>query len=106
MTILVVGHFAGTGAFSLACMYLVQQDVAASWLISLSLWLLHVLACLHVLGIAKCGSLWTLHLLLHVSLPPRLYFSHPFIVFLVSDRCLVAHGWEVLIYQAWGHKSI
>lgn len=48
----------------------------------------HVLACLHVLGMAKCGSQlvlfslnWILHLLLHVSLPPGLYFSHPLIIF-------------------------
>ena len=31
VTMLNVSHFGGTGAFNLACMYLVLQNVAASW---------------------------------------------------------------------------
>ena len=65
VTMLNVGHFGGTGAFSLcllACMYLVLQNVAASRF--------------H-LAFGFCIYCY----MYIVSLPGGLYFSHPLIVF-------------------------
>ena len=56
------GHFGGTGAFNLACMYLVLQNVAASRF--------HL-----AFGFCIYSYMYI------VSLPGGLYFSHPLIVF-------------------------
>ena len=62
VTMLNVGHYGGTGAFSLTCMYLVLQNVAASRF--------------H-LAFGFCIYCY----MYIVSLPGGLYFSHPLIVF-------------------------
>ena len=65
VTMLNVGHFGGTGAFSLcllACMYLLLQNVAAT---RFHLAFLFCIYCYMYI----------------VSLPGGLYFSHPLIVF-------------------------
>ena len=70
------------------------------------------LACTSLLACTWCCKLWQpLHLAFTATCisPSRtLFFTSPyhFLHLLVSDRCLVAHGWEMQIYQAWGHKAI
>ena len=70
------------------------------------------LACTSLLACTWCCKMWQpLDLAFTATCisPSRtLFFTSPyhFLHLLVSDRCLVAHGWEMQIYQTWGHKSI
>lgn len=61
VTILNVGHFGGTGACT--CL------LACTWYSKMC----------QPVGFVSLN--WILHLLLHVSLPPGLNFSHPLIIF-------------------------